>query len=140
MRTLKVRSCPSKARWRCPGAALRFFGSVLPGDDASSGVAALGADVFPVRWRFRGAGGAAVASALALVAAAVAGAALAVEASAKNGDDGKYVLGELELGRSGGVIRVCVHDDLRTVLGENKLDEIECEPAEPVFVGNVHRS
>ena len=111
---------------------------MLPDGDASSAVAAPGGGFFAVRWRFRGAGVSALA--LVAVAATVAGAALAVEASAKNGDDGKHVFGELELGRSGGVIRVCVHDDLRTVLGENELDEIECEPAKPVFVGNVHRS
>lgn len=97
-----------------------------------------------LRARFRGGaagcGGGGVVVALAL--APVASAALAVEASAKNGDDGKDVLGELELGGGGGggVTVVCVHDDLRTVPAENVLEEIECEPAEPVFVGNVHRS
>lgn len=85
-----------------------------------------------LRARFRG-------GVVALALAPVAGAALAVEASAKNGDDGKHVLGELELGGGGGgVAVVCVHDDFRTVPAENVLEEIECEPAEPVFVGNVH--
>jgi len=89
------------------------------------------------RARFRGTG--AVDGAVALALAPVAGAALAVEASAKNGDDGKHVLGELEFGGGGGgVAVVCVHDDLRTVPAENVLEEIECEPTEPVFVGNVH--
>ena len=95
-----------------------------------------------LRARFRGgAAGCGGGGGVALALAPVASAALAVEASAKNGDDGKDVLGELELGGGGGgVTVVCVHDDLRTVPAENVLEEIECKPAEPVFVGNVHRS
>jgi hypothetical protein len=91
-----------------------------------------------LRARLRGC--ATVFAALALGAAPpVAAAPPAVEASAKNGDDGKHVLGELELGRGGGgVTTVCVHDDLRTVSAEHVLEEIECEPTEPVLVGNVH--
>ena len=95
-----------------------------------------------LRARFRG-GAAGGGGGVALALAPVAGAALAVETSAKNGDDGKDVLRELELGgggSGGGVAVVCVHDDLRTVPVENVLEQIECEPTEPVFVGNVHRS
>jgi hypothetical protein len=70
-----------------------------------------------------------------------AGGAPAVDASAKNSDDGKDVLDELGLGgRGGGSIRVCVHCDDRSVLTEHVLAKIECEPTEPVTVGNVHRA
>ena len=66
------------------------------------------------------------------------GAALPVEASPKNSDDCKHVFGELMLGRGGGAEIVCFHDDFCTTVLENALDEIECEPAEPVSIGNVH--
>ena len=72
------------------------------------------------------------------LALAPCGAAFPVEASPKNSDDGKYVFGKLVLGGDGGVDIVCFHDDFCTTSLENVLDEIECEPAEPVSIGNVH--
>lgn len=108
------------------GVAFRF-GSVggASGGAGSGGDAVGGAGAGFAR--FRGA-----------AALAAAGGALAVEASAENSDDGKDVLDELGFG--GGVRVVLVHDDFRSVLVENELDEIECEPTEPVSVGNKHVS
>ena len=75
---------------------------------------------------------------LSLLSLATLAASLAVETSAKNGDDGKQVLCELLLG--GGMFILCVHNDRRTMRRENVLDEIVCEAAKSVFVGNMHVS
>ena len=145
MRTLKDRSSPFKGRWRWPGGGLRFVGvgstavggrveSVSFGCGASGGRSSESVSVLAVdlRARLRGCVVALVAPVL------VAGAAPAVaEASDKNSADDK--LGELELG-GGGVVAVCVHDDLRAVPVEQVLERIECEPTVPVFVGSMHWS
>jgi hypothetical protein len=52
--------------------------------------------------------------------------AFAVDASVKNGDDGENVVRELPFG---GVMAVCFHDDLHTVLLENVLEHFVCESA-----------
>ena len=70
--------------------------------------------------------------------AATAGAPRAVEARAKNGDDSENVLGKLRVG--GGRQVTCLHVDRGAVLTEYVLEQIECEAAKAVSVGNAHVS
>lgn len=64
-------------------------------------------------------------------------ASLAVHACAKNGDDREHVLGKLALG---GQRLVCFHCDRCTMMLEYSLEEIVCEAAKSVSVGNMHVS
>jgi len=56
----------------------------------------------------------------------------------KDGNDGDHVV--CELGLWTGVIIVFIHDDLHSDPRKKVLDEIVCEAAESVFVGNAHLS
>ena len=60
-----------------------------------------------------------------------------VKACAKDRDDREHVVGELSLR---GVSVVCIHDDFCAVSFEKPFDEIECEAAQSVSVGNAHDS
>jgi hypothetical protein len=61
-----------------------------------------------------------------------------VETSAENGDDRDNVLCKFRL--SGGWNVTCLHVDLDAMLEEYKLEQIECEAAKAVSVGNTHES
>ena len=58
-----------------------------------------------------------------------------VQASSQNCDDGQHVFGKLALG--GLCISIFCHNDLCSVSCTNKVDEIECEAAQAVFVGHI---
>jgi hypothetical protein len=58
--------------------------------------------------------------------------------SAENGDDSENVLCKLRLG--GGWKVTCLHVDLCAMLEEYILEQIECEAAKAVSVGNTHES
>jgi hypothetical protein len=61
-----------------------------------------------------------------------------METSPKNGDDSENVLCKFRLG--GGWKVTCFHVDLGAVLEEYILEQIECEAAKTVSVGNTHES
>ena len=61
-----------------------------------------------------------------------------METSAENGDDSENVLCKFRLG--GGWKVTCLHVDLGSVLDEYILEQIECEAAKAISVGNTHES
>ena len=61
-----------------------------------------------------------------------------VETSPKNSDDSENDLCKFRLG--GGWKVTCFHVDLGAVLEEYKLEQIKCEAAKTVSVGNTHES
>jgi hypothetical protein len=61
-----------------------------------------------------------------------------VETSPENGDDSENVLCKFRLG--GGWKVTCLHVDLGAMLEEYIFEQIECEAAKAVSVGNTHES